>query len=291
MPKPPSTLHSADDRLDDVVLNLLGRWVRVTADDADFLNDFQSCFHLSRPASGKDFPTADLSIRVETFQQGTFTVHSNPSKALADIFPCRIRNGLDLCSLINQWAVGDLPTKYIFHSGAVAKNQKALLMPANSGSGKTTLTASLLRRGFELLSDEVAAVDLSTKEVATYPRLMSIRGDVVKLLGLNLSSGHLFEKDEVRFVCPEEFGSQFSLGGVTAHRIIFPHFSSETKNHLKVLSPGKALIRLVESSCSQKQLKVFGFDWLIELVQEIPCFSLEFSNLDKALDLIEGVWE
>jgi hypothetical protein len=48
-----------------------------------------------------------------------------------------------------------------FHAAAVAGSQGAVLIAGDSGVGKSTLIATLLKRGWSLLSDDLTAVDVN----------------------------------------------------------------------------------------------------------------------------------
>ena len=61
------------------------------------------------------------------------------------------------------------------HSGVVAIDGRAILIAGRSGRGKTTLVLGLLRRGLDLLSDELALVAADDRTVLAYPRGLHIR--------------------------------------------------------------------------------------------------------------------
>jgi hypothetical protein len=60
------------------------------------------------------------------------------------------------------------------HAGAVAADQRALLLPGASFTGKTTLVAALVRAGAAYYSDEFAVLD-DDGLVHPYPKPLSIR--------------------------------------------------------------------------------------------------------------------
>jgi hypothetical protein len=66
------------------------------------------------------------------------------------------------------------PGLIFVHSGAVALQNKVLLLPGRSGVGKSTLTAALVRAGATYLSDEYAAIT-AMGEVVPYPRALTLR--------------------------------------------------------------------------------------------------------------------
>jgi serine kinase of HPr protein (carbohydrate metabolism regulator) len=60
------------------------------------------------------------------------------------------------------------------HAGAVAVDDRAIVLPGPSFSGKTSLVAALVQAGATYFSDEYAVVD-SEGRVHPYPRPLSIR--------------------------------------------------------------------------------------------------------------------
>lgn len=73
---------------------------------------------------------------------------------------------------------------FLFHAGAVAHNGQGVILVADSMHGKTTLVLELVRRGFQFLSDEIAAISRTDGRVYPYPRRLSIRPGTLALMGL-----------------------------------------------------------------------------------------------------------
>ena len=67
------------------------------------------------------------------------------------------------------------------HAGAVAIGGRAILIAGRSGHGKTTLVLGLLRRGLDLLSDELALVAPDGRTVLAYPRGLHVRQTALDL--------------------------------------------------------------------------------------------------------------
>jgi hypothetical protein len=63
----------------------------------------------------------------------------------------------------------------VLHAGAVAHAGRAWLLAGPSGAGKTTLALALLERGFPLLSDDFAPLELATGLVHPFPKSLGVR--------------------------------------------------------------------------------------------------------------------
>lgn len=72
-----------------------------------------------------------------------------------------------------------------FHGSTVVKNGKAMVISGNSGAGKSTLAAVLVKRGYQLLADDVSVIDFKEKEALVYPGIPHVKlwEDVLKKMG------------------------------------------------------------------------------------------------------------
>jgi len=71
----------------------------------------------------------------------------------------------------------------LIHAGAVASGGQGLILAADSFHGKTTLVLELVRRGFQFLSDETAALGRADGRVHPFPRSLSVRPGTLELAG------------------------------------------------------------------------------------------------------------
>jgi hypothetical protein len=67
------------------------------------------------------------------------------------------------------------------HSGVVSVDGRAVVVAGRSGRGKTTLVLGLLRRGLDLLSDELALIAQDDRTVLPYPRGLHLRRQALDL--------------------------------------------------------------------------------------------------------------
>lgn len=72
----------------------------------------------------------------------------------------------------------------LIHAGVVCSNGQGVILAADSGHGKTTLVVELVRRGFQFLSDETAALGRQDGQVHPFPRALGIRSGTVGLMDL-----------------------------------------------------------------------------------------------------------
>ena len=72
----------------------------------------------------------------------------------------------------------------VWHAGAVQRRDRAIVLVGPSGCGKTTITLALLRRGWQLLSDDFAPV-AADGLVHPFPRRLNVTNSTLALLDLS----------------------------------------------------------------------------------------------------------
>ncbi len=75
---------------------------------------------------------------------------------------------------------------FLAHAGAVAREGRGLVLAGESGHGKTTLVLELARRGWDFLSDELAALSRTDGRLHPFPRALRLRADTLARVGLAL---------------------------------------------------------------------------------------------------------
>ncbi len=176
----------------------------------------------------------------------------------------------------------------MIHAGVVAKENKAVLLPATTQGGKSTLTAALVHAGFRFLSDDTAAIDGPSGRVHPFP------------LGLSLRTGswpiveRMFpELRDVPALClPHETVKVMALPlartvwePLSVSAVIFPSYGSGRTNALHVLSLSRALVHLSDAGF-WVQLQGGHVPRFLDWLRPIRCYHLEYSTIDAALQLI-----
>lgn len=273
-----------------VHLGLLGRSVRIESTDAELVRGLAGCYaSSSEPIDAAD-PDLHVALRRRAASDGdheSVEVETLPLGVLEAAWPWAFRSTRDVCSALNAWAASQDSPYYVFHAGVVERDGLALLLPGASGSGKSTITAGLLRRGFGLLSDEVAAIDRRTGRVVAYPRLLSLRHDVLDLFGVGDGNAGT---DSAAMVAPEELGGSRAKEARSVALVLAPCFRVGSPLCLEKLSTAGAVMELMASSVTHARTGVEGLDWVIEHLGRLPAFRLSFSNLAEAVDAIEALW-
>jgi hypothetical protein len=127
-------------------------------------------------------------------------------------------------------AVGEHAPAHVFvHAGVVALGGVAIVLPGHSFAGKTTLVRELVERGATYYSDDFAVFDAAGR-VQPFLKPLSIRGQD----GLQVEVG------------AERLGSVVATAPAPVGMMVFTSYNPASVWNPSVLSPGTALLRLVE---------------------------------------------
>ncbi len=158
-------------------------------------------------------------------------------------------NKLDSLESKIRLTVAEFASDFVFlHAGAVAYQDKAIIIPARSFSGKTTLVAELAGRGLGYYSDEYAVID---KDGMLHPftKQLSMRGII-----------NSYEQVDMDV---EEFGGRKAEKPINIGLILVSTYKKGSKFMPKLLSSGEGIIESIANSVSIRQnpefvLKVLG---------------------------------
>jgi len=169
---------------------------------------------------------------------------------------------------------------YSLHAAGFSKNGRAILLPGGSGAGKSTLAVTLLRGGFDYLSDDMVYlrrcsdelkifgfpedIDVSDQTIGLFPELAFLR---------NAPKPVAWAKTPVRLeeVFVVEIAREAQPGA-----IVFPKISGKERSEVRPIDTDEAFreiianLLLTETRSCQNHL-----DILTELVRQTPCYRLD----------------
>ncbi|MBE0597644.1 MAG: PqqD family peptide modification chaperone [Desulfuromonadales bacterium] len=191
-----------------------------------------------------------------------------------------------------------LADKLLFHAAALGRGERAILFPAETGGGKTTLAAALATQGYLFYSDELAAVDRSDLRLCPVALPMSIKPGSVPVLeeyypGLTDYPVHLRADGQlVRYLPPPDGSSAGSdRPGAPIEAIIFPRYRPATAGvELLAMAKSSALQTLCQAGSSDRPLEVADVEAMIALVEGCRCYTLEYADLQGAIDRLATIF-
>lgn len=156
------------------------------------------------------------------------------------------------------------------HSGAVAWQGRAIVLPGRQNSGKTTLTAALVRAGATYLSDDFAPID-DRGRVHPFPRPLSVRQ----------KNGR-----------PPKLHRVEDLGGVQEKRalpiglVVFAPYTGARRWRPRRLPPGQGVLALLRYTASAQTRPREALERLGQVVAVAPVLKGGRGEADDAVELI-----
>jgi HprK-related kinase A len=243
---------------------------------------------------------ADFTVRLEP--AGLLRRWLRPSifitgdHGLADAAPMSLSHGLLAAEMgMNlQMALG-WRRHLLLHASSVEKDGRALVMTGESGSGKSTLAAQLGERGWRLMGDEFALLDLETGAVFPFPRLVSLKNGAIDVLAAEAPPSRMgpllagTAKGDIRHLVPNGDAIGRMGEGAMPALLLFPRFGHEAD--VRPVGQGEVFMRLTQASTNYVALGEPGFAALTRFVRNIPARAIDFPSGDAAIALVERLWK
>lgn len=188
---------------------------------------------------------------------------------------------------------------YLFlHSGAVVKDNKAILLVGASRSGKSTLTLSLLNYGYKYLTDEVVVISLSSLETIPFQRPIYVYRWIPPVSPETRKNFKFYRFKERygrtiepwQYVVPQRGAILPRQSSFDVAVIIFPRYNETQKSsYLRPMSKAEATFNLMQRGWNSPSFKDWGLKVCSELVKRAVCYQLEMGDLKEACELVEDL--
>lgn len=188
-----------------------------------------------------------------------------------------------------NWCVASHAHQFlIIHAAVLERGGRALVLPAPPGSGKSTLAAGLVHRGWRLLSDELALLDLRSGQVLGMARAVNLKNQSIALL-------QQFAP-EARFTRPVPDTAKGMVAlmatppdSVARRResalpawVVLPQYRAGAAASLRSADRARTLLLMAEQSFNYDIHGAHGFNALGDLITSCQCLHFEYSNLEDA---------
>jgi HprK-related kinase A len=213
---------------------------------------------------------------------------------LPDAAPLSLAHGLLAAEMgMNlQMALG-YRKHLLLHAATVERDGRALLMTGESGAGKSTLAALLGERGWRLMGDEFALLDLDDGSLHPFPRAVSLKNRAIALfdgiegerLGPTLEET---PKGTLRHLRPAPDAIARMAEPARPALILFPRFGEAEA--VRAVGAAEVFMRLTQASTNYVALGRRGFDALTRLIAANPALAIDYPDTDTALALVEDFW-
>ncbi len=164
------------------------------------------------------------------------------------------------------------------HAAALARNGRAVIIPALSGSGKSTLAAWLLSHGWDYLTDELTLLEPESGLVRGLPRPLVLKEGTSRLAREWFPADTCtdFPRRQV-WIDPPAVVEQ-----ALAAWLVFPAYQSGQPFQTSPLSPAEAAFELLRTLVNARHLPGTGLPAMTALARRAPAFRLTYGALDEA---------
>ena len=167
---------------------------------------------------------------------------------------------------------------YLFlHAGTVARDGRALVLPAEMDTGKSSLVVALLELGFGYLSDELGAIDPVTGRAYPFPKRISLDEDALEHFeGLR---DRLVDRTEAGVSLPQRHLRPEDLGAGVAEAapprwVVFPGMDRSGPPRLEPVPRADAVRRMAANCFNLYRYQQRGVVLLTRVAQVVDAFEL-----------------
>ena len=180
----------------------------------------------------------------------------------------------------------------VLHSAVLERGGLALLMPAPTGSGKSTLCAALAWRGWRLLSDEMALFSLRNGRLLANPRPVSLKNKavgVIRSFEPDACLTRVFRgtpKGDIAYMRAPPGSIARADETAIPSLVIAPAYVAGSATIIKPMSKVEGFRLLTDNAVNYSSVLKPGFDIVTGLVENCRFYTLTYSNLAEATELI-----
>jgi len=285
-----------NDTASGLLVSFGGHTLRVVSDSPQISQVLQT--HLRHcPAQIDSAPIAEFQI---TAAEAGFSISADGSV----LFP-NLNFDLTLQALLTEIIsrlVAVCERGLVIHAAALAQDGNAVILSAQGGSGKSTLAAWLTADGFQYLTDEVIEIPFdpspSTFDLRpstclnTLPRSIFLKSGSAfvwqKRLSQTDSPNFLRFTDDAAWIDPQLFNPMPPAAQAVPRLLVFPTYVPEAPLQTQKLTAGETLFRILQNVTNARNLPRHGLDAATELAQQVPAYSLTYSDLPAASEWLRA---
>jgi HprK-related kinase A len=178
----------------------------------------------------------------------------------------------------------------LLHAGALALDDRAVIMAAPPGAGKSTLTAAMMLRGFRMLSDEFGVLCPRTGRLWPMLKPVALKNRAVEVIrdyADDAILGPLYKgtrKGDVAHLAPLATSVDARQRPARPCLLLFPSYRDGAALSIRRLPGEEAFARVAFNSFNYALVGQIAFDAVANVVEACPAFALEYSRLDEAIE-------
>lgn len=180
------------------------------------------------------------------------------------------------------------------HAGVAALDGVGVVLPGGPDHGKSTTVAGLVRAGFEFLSDEAAALDMTDGTVRSFPRPITLSESSLNALpGLRRElrpHSAAFWSDDHR-IAPGDLRPDAVVSTCVPAFVVAPAYRDREVTRIEPMTRPDMLRLLVDQSFNLRRFGGDGFRFLADVVRRAECYRLTIGDLPTAVRAIRGLFD
>lgn len=183
----------------------------------------------------------------------------------------------------------------LLHASSAEKDGRAIIMTGESGAGKSTLSALLGERGWRLMGDEFALLDLADGRLHAFPRAISLKNGAIGVMEGEVAADRFGPRLEgtpkgvIRHLRPNALAISRMASSAKPALILFPRFGGQSD--ARAVGQAEVFMRLTQASTNYVALGAAGFEALTGLVRNCPAAAIDYPDTQAGLDLVEELWQ
>jgi HprK-related kinase A len=193
-----------------------------------------------------------------------------------------------------NWCVSNYAHQFLMlHAAVIARDGRAVILPAPPGSGKSTLCAALVHRGWRLLSDELTLIDRDSGLITPLPRPVSLKNQSIEVIQAFAREAVLgpvardTAKGTVSHMQPPAASVRAATELARPAWIIMPRYQAGAPAELAPLPKGEAFLQAADQSFNYSLLGREGFEAMGRLVEDCDCLRFRYGELEEAVSVFD----
>jgi HprK-related kinase A len=227
----------------------------------------------------------ERGLRRWLLPQARFQFDGNPAFA-----PLPVQQAFAMVEWGLNWCVAAHSHQFlIIHAAVVEKGGRALLLPAPPGSGKSTLCAGLVHRGWRLLSDELALVDMDSGLVRGMARPVNLKNQSINVIRRFAPQAVMTppvadtQKGTVALMQPPGESVRRVHEPAKPTWIVLPKYAADHAGLLQGHSKARTFLLMAEQSFNYDVHGLRGFEAMSALLDRCDCMQFTYGQLEDAV--------
>lgn len=208
--------------------------------------------------------------------------------------PLPLGQAFPLLEWAMNWCISTQAHHYLLlHAAVLERGGRAVILPAPPGSGKSTLCAALAFRGWRLLSDELALVDLQQPLVHALARPISLKNasiDIIRRFApdavVNTPTPGTAKGTVTHVRPPPEAVARVDEPAVPAW-VVLPRWQAGAPAQLTARPKAPMVVELARNSFNYGLLGPAGFQRMVQLVDACACHDFVYGELSDAMAVFD----